>query len=161
MSGEKQLTVDEKLARFEKVVDDYIHGHYLDAIQFNPEFEQAVSLNDDELKQLTSEETLNKSYLAYSYANYMQDEYNKHVVRHNFANDGIRRIVTDELGRFDKYTKHETKEQCIVNENSVANRLDVIRRHAKARMDRMENRIRDIRRLGDILLELSKRKQYS
>jgi hypothetical protein len=25
----------------------------------------------------------------------------------------------------------------------------------------MENRIRDIRRLGDILMELSKRKQYS
>ena len=161
MSGEKQLTVDERLAQFEKIVDDYIYGKNLQAVPFNPEFEQAVSMNDDELRQLSSEEALNRSYMAFSYANHMQEEYNKHVVRHNYACDNIRRIVTGELERFDKYTKHETKQQYIVNENTVANRLDIIRQHSKARMDRLENRIRDIRRIGEVLLELSKRKHYS
>ena len=149
MSGENQsLTPSERLAKFEQAVDNYINSKSLNVIGFNLEAAEALNLTTEALSRLTSEECLHKSYVLHGYANYLQDEHNQNIVKLNFALDNIRRIVSVEIDQYGKYTKHDIK-------------LETIRKHAQARVDRLQEKIRDVRKMADVLTELSKRKAYS
>ena len=159
--GDQKLNADEQLQKFEEALSKYIDGKSLNPVQFKEEFVYAANLTDESMSMFTAEECVKQAYLLNGYSNYLQSEYNDNVVKLNFAKDNIRKIVASESHRFDKYTKHEMKEQHVVNENSFANRLDVMRKHAQARVDAMQDTIRDVRRMADCLMELSKRKQYS
>jgi len=161
MSGQKGLTASERLARFEKATEDYINSKHLCPIGFNIEAIEVLNLTVEELKILSSEECVAKSYVVFAYANYLQEEHNLNLVKLNYANDSLREIVAAEVGQFDKYMKHEIKQQNIINNNEFASKLDNIRKHAQARVDKMTEKIRDIRRMGESLLELAKRKAYS
>ena len=99
--------------------------------------------------------------MVFAYANYLQEEHNSNLVKLNYANDSLRQIVASEMGQFDKYTKHEIKQQNVINNNEFASKLDVIRKHAQARVDKLSEKIKDIRKMGESLLELAKRKAYS
>lgn len=162
MSGENQsLTPSERLAKFEQAVDNYINSKSLNVIGFNLEAAEALNLNTEALSNLTSEECLHKSYVLHGYANYLQDEHNQNIVKLSFALDNIRRIVSVEIDQYGKYTKHDIKQQQIINQNPFAEKLETIRKHAQARVDRLQEKIRDVRKMADVLTELSKRKAYS
>lgn len=161
MSGHEKLTASERLARFEKSVEDYINAKHLCAIGFNVEAVGVLNMKIEDLKDLSSEDCVAGSYVVFAYANYLQEEYNQNLVKLNYANDTLRQIVANEMGQFDKYMKHEIKQQHVINNNEFAVKIDNIRKHAQARVDRMSEKIRDVRRMGESLLELAKRKAYS
>ena len=161
MSGQKGLTASERLARFEKATEAYIDSKHLCPIGFNIEAVGILNLGLEELKKLSAEDCVTSAYVVFAYANYLQEEHNQNVVKLNYANDSLRQIVADEMGQFDKYTKHEIKQQHVINNNEFATKLDNIRKHAQARVDKMHDKIKDVRRMGESLLELAKRKAYS
>ena len=161
MSGQKTLTANERLIKFEEAVSNYIESKGLNPIGFSHEAIEVLNLDSSTLRTMTSEECISKSYIVYAYANYLQEEYNQNMVKLNFAMDNIRCIVANEISQFDKYTKHEIKQQQIISNNPFATKLETIRKHAQARIDRLSDKIRDIRKMGDSLLELGKRKAYS
>jgi len=161
MSGHKKLTAAERLARFERSVDDYINSKHLCVIGFNLEAVGVLNLTMEDLKNLSSEDCVAGSYVVFAYASYIQEEYNQNLVKLNYATDSLRQIVANEMGQFDKYTKHEIKQQHVINNNEFATKIDNIRKHAQARVDRLSEKIRDIRRMGESLLELARRKAYS
>jgi TATA-box binding protein (TBP) (component of TFIID and TFIIIB) len=76
--------------------------------------------------------------------------------------DNLRRIIAEEINNygFDKYTKHEIKVQQIINSNEFASKLELIRKHAQARVDRLTDKVRDIRRMADTLLEKGRKVGY-
>lgn len=161
MTGENQsLTPSERLAKFEESIDNYINSKSLNVIGFNLEAAEALNLTSENLSSLSSEECLHKSYVVHGYANYLQEEYNQNLIKLSFAVDNIRRIVSLEIDQYGKYTKHDIKQQQIINQNPFAEKLETIRKHAQARIDRLQEKIRDVRKMADVLMELSKRKAY-
>ena len=161
MSGNKGLTASERLSRFEQATEDYINSKHLCPIGFNIEAIEILNLTTEGLRILSAEECVANSYVVFAYANYLQEEHNSNLVKLNYANDSLRQIVASEMGQFDKYTKHELKQHNVINNNEFASKLDVIRKHAQARVDKLSEKIKDIRKMGESLLELAKRKAYS
>mgnify|MGYP003645534525 CR=1 FL=1 len=161
MSGKTEsLTPSERLAKFEQAIDTYINSKSLNVVGFNLEAAEALNLTSEMLSTLTSEECLQRAYIIHAYANYLQDEHNQNLVKLNFAVDNIRRIVSVEIDNYGKYTKHDIKQQQIINENPFAEKLETIRKHAQARVDRLQEKVRDVRKIGEVMTELSKRKAY-
>ena len=80
----------------------------------------------------------------------------------HWATDAINKVISPVLKQYgDKYTKHEQKYYEAINDNEFARSLNNIKMHATARVDMLTDKMRDVRRMGDVLIELSKRKKYS
>ena len=153
MSGQKELTASDRLKKFEESVYRYIEEGYLNLISINVEAcAEACNLTPDQLRDITNDEAMIHSYSLYSYAHHLQDEYGRNLIKLNFAEDNIRKIVASQVDQFGKYTKHEIKVEQIIKENKFAEKLDLIRRHAQARLDALDGKVRDVRRMAEILM---------
>ena len=162
MTGNDQyLSADEKFKRFIKATDDYIENAGLDLIKYSKDAENILNLTQDELKSLSSEECGEKAYCVFAYANYVQTEYNKNLEKLNWSNDALWKILSSEMKQYgDRYTKWEEKYHQALKGNDFASRIHIIKTHAKARVDRLSDKVKDIRKMGDVLLELQRSKKY-
>ncbi|MAZ56606.1 hypothetical protein CL653_02345 [bacterium] len=163
MNGSSKLTAVERLENFEESVDNYINSNFLSIINFSPEdCAKALNLKAEELSALKASECTTYAYLIYTYANHLQEEVGKNNIKLNFATDNLQRIIAEEINNygFDKYTKHEIKVQQIINSNEFASKLELIRKHAQARVDRLTDKVRDVRRMAETLLEKGRKVGY-
>ena len=163
MTGNEQfLSAKERLEKFVNATEQYINSQHVGLTKINPEVVTILNYDSTHLDSLTSEKCLSCAYVIFSYADYLQSVYNSNLVKVHWATDAINKVVSPVLKQYgDKYTKHEQKYYEAINDNEFARSLNNIKMHATARVDMLTEKMRDVRRMGDVLIELSKRKQYS
>jgi len=155
MSGEIQLKADERLKAHLDNIEDYIQLSNIKFSQFYEDYVYFASLDRESLSKLTTQELFDASYMLYGYATYIQDEINKNKVIVDWCDNEIQRMLITH--QFDQYTKHETKIQIVVRDNSYATKVHQMQMIASARLQSLEGKVWEIKRQADILLERGKR----
>jgi hypothetical protein len=159
MSGENKLqTASEKLAEHIGHINDYLDLSNVRFSSFREEYLLAANLSVSDLQKLTQQETFDTAYLIYGYASYIQDEISKNSVVLSWCNDQLEKLVVANESMFGQYTKHESKRQIIIKENSYAAKVDQMRSIAEGRLQSLEGKPFELKRKADILLEKGKRK---
>ena len=163
MTGSNQFsTADDQFKRFIDATDSYINNSGLDLVKYNKDVETILNLTPFELRSLNSEECGEKAYAVFAYASYVQTEYNRNLEKLNWSNDALWRILASEMKQYgDRYTKWEEKYHQALRGNDFASSLHTIKLHAQARFNRLQDKIKDIRRMGDILVELQRSKRQN
>ncbi len=146
-------TVEDFLAKLE----DFTNETNTKFANFREEFLTVSDLSDEHLKKLTKEEHFDTAYLLYSYASYVQDQYNRQKVVYDLCNDQLEKMVAKNNDKFSQYTKHDAKIQLIVVDNEYAKSIDSYRQVAHARMQNLDGKVYELKRKADILLEKGKR----
>ena len=156
-SGKNQFSVDS-FEYFIDSLDNYISGEQIYSVQINPEVETIINLESVELEALTPEECCEKAYVLFGYCNYVQSVSNQHSVKLNWAEKQLNLIVPKQAAQFDKYMKWEQKYFSIIENDEFAKKLFEVKLAAESRTMWLDNKIKDLRRMADTLLELSRRK---
>ncbi len=157
MNGKKQFSTDS-FEYFVDSLDNYISGEQIYSIQINPEVEIIINLESVELESLTPEECCEKAYVLYGYCHYVQSVSNQHIVKLNWCEKQLNMIVSKQASQFDKYMKWEQKYYTVIDGDEFAKKLFEVKMAAESRVMWLDNKIRDLRRMADSLLELSRRK---
>ena len=157
MSGENQLKASDRLSDHIKSIEEYINLSNVTYSTFNVEYIVAANLTKEDMGKMTTQEMFDTAYLLYGYSTYIQDEINKNKVVVDWCNDQLEKIVTANLENYGQYTKHETKRQSIIKENTYAAKCDQMLQVAEGRLQCLEGKTYELKRKGDILLEKGKR----
>lgn len=157
-NGESKLkTAKETVEDFLNKLEDFTNETNTKFANFREEFLIVSDLSDENLKKLTKEDSFDSAYLLYSYASYIQDQYNRQKVVYDLCTDQIEKMVAKNKDSFGPYTKHEAKMQLIIVDNEYARSIDNYRQVAHARMQTLEGKVYELKRKADILLERGKR----
>ena len=163
MTGKKQsLNAEESLARFVETTEKYIASEGIIYSKVNPEVELILSLTAEQISELTSEQCTEAAYLLYAYCQHVQSVYNKNMAKLEWCNNALWKILSKEIDQYGtQYTKYEQKYQQAIQGNDFARKVNEIKMHVEARTLWLTDKTRDLRKMADSLMELSKRKAYS
>ncbi len=150
-------TAKETVEDFLSKLEDFTNETNTKFANFREEFLTVSDLSDENLKKLTKEEHFDAAYLLYSYASYVQDQYNRQKVVYDLCGDQLEKLVAKNNDKFSQYTKHDAKIQLIIVDNEYAKSIDSYRQIAHARLQNLEGKVYELKRKADILLEKGKR----
>lgn len=151
----------EIMAEFNAYVNEFINSSKLDIVNYDDQVNEILTATAQQIQDLTSEECLSYSYKLSSFCLFVRKELSLNLVRLNWCEDSLNRILAQEYNNFDPYMKYELRRQAICIDNQFAFRIEKLRSRLKARAILMEDRVRDIRDMANTLLELGKRKGYN
>ena len=159
MSGQNYLNAEKTLELYLEEFDKYI---ILSSVKFASLREEHAILADMSHAQIdfkTKNELFNCAYSLYNYSNFVQDEVSKNRVILNWCNNQLNLLLAkhrDDYG-FTKYTKHESKLPVVIIENSYAAKVNEIKQSIDMRLQVLEGKVFEIKRLGDVIFEKAKR----
>lgn len=155
-------TENNPIESFFNRIDTWIHDNKLDIQNKNfNNIEEILSLEPDQLKELTPEELMNNAYSLYGYAEHVQSIYNKEKTIIDFADESIWFIISPVLNNYgDQFTKWQTKYAMAVKESILASKLNQLKNNAQARLNMIEKRADHIKKMADIMLDIAKRRKY-
>ena len=159
MTGHTNLPADQVLEDHLDSINRYIDESNCKFATFQQEFLLIADMDSDELFKKTRDELFNCAYLLYAYSSYLQDEVNKNKIVLNWCNGQLDYLLAkhrDDYG-FTKYTKHEAKIPIMCLENSYAGKVMDAKLAAESRLQALDGKVYEIKRLGDVLLEKGKR----
>jgi hypothetical protein len=167
MSGQDESpaeTTKQRLASFEKVLDEYKGKLGIGQITYNPiEVQECLDLSYEQLSKLTEEDCGIKAYILNRFAAYLNQENNRHQSRIEWANSNLLRLLAQTGSQYgDSYVKHEVKLAALCAGNTTAETLNQILLHAKARAHELNDVAKHISMISRDLnnLRQSKRKHY-
>lgn len=157
-NGENKLkTAKETIEDFVQKLDDFINETNVKFSNFKPEFLTAADMSLDELKSLNKDDCFNNADLLYGYAAYISDQLTRQKVVYNLCTDQLEKLVAKNNERFNQYTKHDAKIQLIVVDNEYARSIDSYRQIAQSRVEALSDKVYELKRKADILMEKGKR----
>lgn len=156
MSGQNELTVEERWAEVDTLLEDYKKKLFL-KLQVNPDVENILNLREIQIKTLDKETSNAYSYLLMQHSLYIQEEYNYHATKNAWAKHNMEIV----LGRLapnygNKYTKWEEKKAAIILENKYAKILNEFIRETTLRMETLSFIAKKIEIMSTIL----RRREY-
>ena len=160
MTGKESYSISE-LQNFVESLEKYSNDHGVFTSKINYEVEGIINLTEKEMKELTVEECYEKSYSLSGYCNYVQSITNRHTSILGWCNDSLNKIVTKEAEQFSKYMKWEQKCHAVVQSNDFAQKIWDAKVYAQGQVTWLTDKIRDMRRMAETLLNYAKRKTYS
>ena len=153
MSGE------EKFNQFLENVDRWVKCNNIVDIEPNEDISRWLNMNIKELKNLSGSECLEIAYETYAYSEYLHSVMSREKIALQWAEDSIWYIISDKLDQYGgKYAKWQEKYFRAVKENPLASEIIKVKNNASARVEMLENKINSIKKLSDILFNLSKRR---
>ncbi len=146
---------------FMQKIDSWISDNKLDISRINHDkCEEVINLSYEEIKEMNSQDLITSSFVLCSYADYINKESNRLKAIIDYATNSINYIVAPTIDNYgDNYVKYEKKYNLAIRENPLAEKLYNLKNEASLRFQLLENKALNIKRLSDIMLELSKRKQ--
>lgn len=149
------------IANFLNKIDDWINNNRLDIKRINhEECELILNYSLDDLEQEDSIDLLKKGYILHGYADYLSAAYNKEKMIHDYAENSITYLLSSAFNNYgDQYTKWEVKYNSAVKENPLAKKLLQLKNNARARLTLLENKSEHIKKMADLMIELSRRKK--
>lgn len=112
-------------------------------------------------KLLSEEDLLCDSLFLYKYADSLQQYYNREKSILEYAENSILYIISGDINKYgDQYTKYDIKYNIAIRNDPICKHLIKLVSVSRARMSDVEGRIYNIKKIADILHDLSKRKKY-
>ncbi len=153
MSGE------EKYNQFLENIENWIKSNAILDIAPNEDVIESLNMNRKQLSSLSHDECLEISYELYAYSEYLHGLLAKEKIALRWADDSIWYIVSDKLDQYGgKYAKWQEKYFRCVKENPLASQIIKVKNNAIARVEVLSNKVESVKRLSDILFNLSKRR---
>ncbi len=108
---------------------------------------------------MAPKELLDGAYFLFGYCSYVQDCCNRQKIILDWCNGQLDKIVSkyEKDSGFDKYTKHEAKRPIVIRDNIYAEKVEELRLIAAAKYDTLENKVSNIRKRGEVLVEKSRK----
>jgi hypothetical protein len=154
-------TSKEEIAYWDNFLDQYENSIGLPIYQQNSlpeeELQDYFTMGRDSLEKLTPEDCAQIAYRLAQYAFHVQRTLNREIARHNWAEETIKDVISNEINNYKGYGYVEKSLQAI-NNNAKAAALNSIKKHAKQRMDRLSYLANNIKNLSDILMMVNKSK---
>ena len=138
MSGEKQYSKNFELDGLIQSLNEYSDLKGIITAKIHPEVEEIVNLTEDDLKKLKPEECLRKAFLLSGYCGYVQKVEHDHL--------------------FGKYMKWEQKLHTLSINDDFAESVMKAKSTAENNITWIDNKVRDMRRQVDALMELGRRR---
>jgi len=160
MSGPTEYSIDE-LKKFVKTLEDYSKNHGIFTAKINHEVEKVINLTAEQIRALTPDECYEKSYTLHGYCNYVQSILNKHTSVLEWCCDCLNKIVTKESEQFSQYMKWEQKIHAVIQNDDFAQKIWTAKTYAQGQVTWLSDKIRDMRKMADILSNCGKRKTYA
>lgn len=142
-------------------VDAWMLENKLDISRINHDkCEKLLNLSYDELKTLSAIDLLAGSYVLAGYSDFINKEHSKLKAIVDYSINSINYIVAPVIDNYgDNYVKYEKKYNLAIRENPLANKLNELKNEAGLKLQSLENKALNIKRMSDIMSELSRRKQ--
>lgn len=142
-------------------VDAWMLENKLDISRINHDkCEKLLNLSYDELKTLSAIDLLAGSYVLAGYSDFINKEHSKLKAIVDYSINSINYIVAPVIDNYgDNYVKYEKKYNLAIRENPLANKLNELKNEAGLKLQLLENKALNIKRMSDIMSELSRRKQ--
>lgn len=142
-------------------VDAWMLENKLDISRINHDkCEELLNLSYDELKTLSAIDLLAGSYVLAGYSDFINKEHSKLKAIVDYSINSINYIVAPVIDNYgDNYVKYEKKYNLAIRENPLANKLNELKNEAGLKLQSLENKALNIKRMSDIMSELSRRKQ--
>lgn len=142
-------------------VDAWMLENKLDISRINHDkCEELLNLSYDELKALSAIDLLAGSYVLAGYSDFINKEHSKLKAIVDYSINSINYIVAPVIDNYgDNYVKYEKKYNLAIRENPLANKLNELKNEAGLKLQSLENKALNIKRMSDIMSELSRRKQ--
>ena len=146
---------------FIKKVDDWIAENKLDISRINHDkCEELLNLSYDDLKSLNALDLLAGSYVLAGYSDFINKEHAKLKAVVDYATNSINYIVAPVIDNYgDNYVKYEKKYNMAIRENPLASKLNDLKNMAGLKLQSLENKALNMKRMSDIMSEISRRKQ--
>lgn len=150
---------EEKFNNFIDNINNWIKSHGVIDIEPNDNVAQTLNLKQHDIQRLSSNQCMELAYELYAYAEYLDSILRKQKVAFDWAEDSIWYIIADKMNNYgDKYAKWQQKYFSAIKENPLAADIIKVRNTASARIKMIESRVESVRKMSDILYNLSKRK---
>lgn len=162
MNGEPEsMTFEEREAEIEKVLAEYKKSLGI-VIRGNPEAEKFLNLSINDLRHMDAEQCAEAAVTLSQLSLYIQNEYNKHQRKLQWADENIKSLAAPHLHQYgDQWVPHDVKIKRFIRDNITATKLQQIKVEAQMRIDELSYIPHRIDSLSKTLLELtqSKRRQ--
>lgn len=158
--GGNKLSQDDVL-KFMNQIEDWISSNKLNITRFNHDkCEEILNFSYDELKQMPGQDLIANSFILSGYSDYINQSSNRLKAIIEYATNSINYIVAPVIDNYgDNFVKYEKKYNMAIRENPLAEKLNDLKNQASLRFQSLENKALNMKRISDIMLELSKRKQ--
>lgn len=158
--GDNKLSQDDVL-NFMIKIDDWISSNKLDISRINHDkCDEILNLSYEDLKDMPSQDLIASAYILSGYSDYINKESNRLKAIIEYATNSINYIVAPVIDNYgDNFVKYEKKYNMAIRENPLAEKLNDLKNQAALRFQSLENKALNMKRMSDIMLELSKRKQ--
>jgi hypothetical protein len=155
-------TAKEELQYWDKILDEYektlsLPEYGIGCAVTETEINQYLSMTRDEVEKLTPEDCAQIAYRFSQFAFYVQRSLNREIARYNWADEGIKETIADEINNYKGYGYIEKSLQAIKH-NDKASSLNSIKKYAKQRIDRLSYIANNIKNLSEVILSVQKTK---
>lgn len=151
----------DDVLNFINKIDEWVSNNKLDISRINHDkCEEVLNLGYEELKTLPGPDLIAYSYILSGYSDYINKESNRLKAIIEYASNSINYIVAPVIDNYgDNFVKYEKKYNLAIRENPLAAKLNELKNESMLRFQCLENKALNMKRMSDIILELSKRKQ--
>lgn len=150
---------EEKFNNFIENIDNWIKSHGVIDIEPNDNVAKTLNLKQQDMQRLSSNQCMELAYELYAYAEYLDSILRKQKIAFDWAEDSIWYIISDKMNNYgDKYAKWQQKYFSAIKENPLAADIIKVKNTASARIKMLESKVESVRKMSDILYNLSKRK---
>lgn len=159
MNGPKELeNAKSVMEKIDAALADYEKASGLPSITPNSEAEQYLNMSHKELQPMTAELCGEAAVVLAQYSFHLQRCYNSELARITWAEDSIRRTITDSINQVRGASFEERKMQA-TKQNEYAFKLDQIRTWAKCRADKLSYLASKVEFLARTFLDLQQTKR--
>jgi len=142
-------------------IDKWINDFFLPLPVDKSRVDHILNKSPEELRSSNSEDLAIDCILLYKYIDGLQSLYNKEKSVLDFAESSILFISSKEIENYgDKYTKWELKYNAAVKQNPLALKLFKLALVSRARLTSVEKRIENIKKIADLINQISNSKKY-
>lgn len=159
MNGPEELeNAASTLKRIDVALEEYEKGCGLPKITMHSEAEQYLNMNHDDIQRLSAEYCGEAAVVLAQYGLHLQRHYNSELARITWAEDSIRRTITENINQVKGASFEERKMQA-TKQNEYAFKLDQIKTWAKCRADKLSYLSSKVEFLARTFLDLQQTKR--
>lgn len=142
-------------------VDVWLVENKLDISRINHDkCDELLNLSYEDLKALNAIDLLAGAYVLAGYSDFINKEYSKLKAILDYTTNSINYIVAPVIDNYgDNFVKYEKKYNLAIRENPLASKLNDLKNMAGLKVQSLENKALNIKRMSDIMSEIARRKQ--
>ena len=150
---------ESQMVLAEESLRKHLEKMNLECLQPSKESTKYMTMSQDVLQKLSSQECLEGAHLLHIESAYIQKERNIQTGKIAWANATLNWIITKKLGDYDRFLPYEAKKILAVQENSYAQSLYMMITKLQRMLDSTNYLSQSLNNIASTLTELGKSKR--